>query len=372
MQNKSQAYSRQKHLLGILNLLLPPLLVIIFISLGMPTYMKSIAQSFAPANTYLALLIFYALMSLFYAIATMPLACYAGFMLEHRFSLSNQTFKNWLKREGKKSIVSFIISIPFVLSLYVFLRYCPLYWWFLTAAFWFFISVLIAKFFPILIIPLFYKYSPIKNQDLKQKLMQLSLKVGFKTKGAYELNISKDTKKANAALMGMGKQKRIVLCDTLLKNFDEKEIEVVMAHELGHHKLKHILKLIAFSGIAMLLTFFISNYTFLTLHNTLNYTYLSDFESLVLIYAIISSLNIISTPIQNSYSRRLEHDADMFALNITKNKDGFISTMKKLASQNLSDMDPGKFYEIILHNHPPISRRIAFAEAQDRKNKGIS
>ena len=371
MQDKAKAYSRQKHILGIVNLLLPPLLLIVFIFLGIPTYIKFIARSFAP-NTYLALLIFYALMSLFYTVMTMPLEYYAGFMLEHRFSLSNQTFKSWIKREGKKHIISSVISIPLVLSLYVFIRYWPLHWWLLTATFWFFISILVAKFFPILIIPLFYKYSPIKNEGLKQKLMQLSSKVGFETEGVYELNISKDTKKANAALMGMGKQKRIVLCDTLLKNFDEKEIEIVMAHELGHHKLKHILKSIVFSGLATLLMFFISNYIFLTLHDALDYTYLFDFESLVLIYAIIASLNIISGPIQNSYSRRLERDADMFALDITKNKDGFISTMKKLASQNLSDMNPGKFYEVILYNHPSISRRIAFAEAQDRKNKGIS
>ena len=371
MQDKAKAYSRQKHILGILNLLLSPLLLTVFIFLGIPAYIRFIAQSFAP-NTYLALLIFYALISLFYTVITIPFAYYAGFILEHRFSLSNQTLKAWIKREGKKHIVSFIISMPFVLSLYIFLRYWPLHWWLLTAAFWFFISILVAKFFPILIIPLFYKYSPIKNEDLKQRLIQLSSKAGFKTEGVYELNISKDTKKANAALMGMGKQKRIVLCDTLLKNFDEKEIEIVMAHELGHHKLKHILKSIVFSGLATLLMFFISNYIFLTLHDALDYTYLFDFESLVLIYAIIASLNMISAPIQNSYSRRLERDADMFALDITKNKDGFISTMKKLASQNLSDMNPGKFYEVILYNHPSISRRIAFAEAQDRKNKGIS
>ena len=366
MQDKAKAYSRQKHILGILNILLHPILLFAFVFSGIPVYIRLIAQSFT-SNSYLALLIFYAITSLFYTIITLPLAHYAGFTLEHKFSLSNQTFKTWLNREVKKYAISFVLSIPFVVSLYVFLRYWPLHWWLLTAVLWFFISILIAKFFPIFIIPLFYKYSPIKNENLKQKLMRLSSRVGFKTEGVYELNISKDTKKANAALMGLGRQKRIVLCDTLLKNFDDKEIEVVMAHELGHHKLKHILKSIAFSGIATLLTFFISNYLFLTLHNTLNYARLFDFESLVMIYAIITSLNIISTPIQNSYSRRLE-----FALDITKNKGGFISTMKKLASQNLSDVAPGKFYEIILYNHPPISRRIAFAEAQDRKNKGIS
>jgi len=245
----------------------------------------------------------------------------------------------------------------------------PLYWWALTALLGFFISVLIAKFAPLVLVPIFYRYSPIKDGGLKNKLLELSLKAGFKIEGVYEIDFSKDTKKANAALIGLGKQKRIVLCDTLIKNFTENEIEAVMGHELGHHRLRHILKLIALSGISTFIIFSLTNLIFLNLHSKLGYNLLYDFESLVLIYAIISVLNLALVPMHNAYSRKLEKEADLFALEITNKKDAFVSAMKKLADQNLADIDPGRFYEIILYSHPPISRRISFAESF---NKSLS
>ena len=214
-----------------------------------------------------------------------------------------------------------------------------------------------------MIVPLFYKYSRIKDKGLRDRLVKLVSGAGFKAEDVYELNTSKDTKKANAALMGIGKQKRIVLCDTLLKNFSENEIESVMGHELGHHKLRHTLKLILASGISTAIIFSITNILFLEFHNIIGYARLASFESLILIYAIISTLNIFTVPINNAFSRKLEQDADLFTLKVTGNKGAFISTMKKLAEQNLADPDPGKFYEMILYSHPPISRRISFAES---------
>ena len=115
--------------------------------------------------------------------------------------------------------------------------------------------------------------------------------------------------------------------------------------------------------ILYVLTFFITNILFLHFHSVLGYALLYDFESLILIYAILSVLNIFTLPIHNAFSRKLEREADLFTLKITKDKEAFISTMNKLAIQNLSDPDPGKFYEILLYNHPPISRRISFAKS---------
>jgi len=358
----NKAYSRQKHRVAILSIILSPAILAIFVVSGVSLHVKNLAST-ASSNNYINLLGFYALIGFLYYAITVPLAYYSGFVLEHKFGLSNQRFKGWANREIKKSFISFIFGIPVVLAMYFFLKNWPLYWWFLTAVSCYFLSIFTAKFFPVLIVPLFYKYSPIKDSILKDKLIKLSQKAGFKVESVYEINISKDTNKANAALMGLGRQKRIVLCDTLLKNFSHEEIESVMAHELGHHSLRHILKLIISGGVSTAAAFFIANILLLRLHNILGYTRLYDFESLVLIFAVISFLNIFVMPLQNAFSRRLEHKADSFALEITDNKQAFIETMKKLASQNLADPNPSKFYEIMLYNHPPISRRISFAES---------
>ena len=362
MKDKAKAYSREKHRLAIIGLISSPFILSLFIILGLPPYIRH-ASSLVSSNDYVNLLAFFVLMSLAYYIVRVPMAYYSDFALEHKFSLSNQTFKDWVKREVKKGIISFIISTPLIFSLYTFIKYWPLHWWLLAAILWFFVSILLAKFAPVFIVPLFYKYSPIKNKTLKDKLLKLASGAGFRVKDVYEINISRDTKKANAALEGIGKQKRIVLCDTLLESFNEDEIESVMGHELGHHKLRHVMKLISSEGIFTFVTFFITNILFLGLHTASGYARLADFESLVLIYAIMCALVILALPLQNAFSRKLEKDADRFALETTGNNQAFISTMKKLAEQNLADTCPGKFYEIMLYNHPPISRRISFAES---------
>jgi len=362
MAQDKKAYSKQKHRLLVIKLLVSPFILIVFILSGLATYLKYLTLNLS-SNDYLNVLIFYTLVGVIYYVLMLPLIYYTEFVVEHRFLLSNQTLKDWVKRELKKGIVSFVISIPVILPVYIFILHYPLHWWILTALWWFFISVLLAGFAPILIVPLFYKYSPIKNAALKDRLIKLASKVGFKTKGVYEINISKDTKKANAALIGLGKQKRIVLCDTLINSFNEDEAAAVMAHELGHYKKRHILKLILFGGVFIFLTFFITNIAFLKAHDILGYVFLYDFESLVVIYTIYIILNILTLPIHNAFSKKLEKEADLFALEITDNKGAFISTMKKLAEQNLADTRPGKFYEILLYDHPPISRRISFAES---------
>lgn len=368
MPDKAKQYSIIKHRIAIVNIFLMPLLLWIFLILGIPAYFKD-AALFVSGNNYAGLVIFYALIGILYYIISLPLEFYSGFMLEHRFSLSNQSLKSWIIREVKKNIAAFVISAPLVMSLYVLLKISPLDWWLWTAVLWFFVSIILAKFAPVIIVPLFYKYSPIKDAGLAQKLSGLVSRFGFKASGVYELNISKDTKKANAALLGLGKQKRIVLCDTLLSNFSHPEIEAVMAHELGHHKLKHMWKLIISGGVFTFITFFFANIAFLKLHNFFGYKMIWGYESIVLIYFTTTILSIPLIPLANAFSRRLEKEADEFALRATGDVSAFISTMKRLGEQNLADVNPGRFYEIMLYDHPPISRRIALAKTFKTSSK---
>jgi STE24 endopeptidase len=369
MQEKAKQYIIIKYNIALINIFLTPLALWILLITGIASYFKSISQS-TTGSDYVNLIVFYILVGALYYVIKLPLEFYSEYILEHRFSLSNQALKDWFLREAKECLVAFIISAPLVMALYVFLKRYPFDWWLWTALLWFSVSIILAKFAPLIIVPIFYKYSSISDTALENKLNQLVSRVGFKASGVYELNISRDTKKANAALLGLGRQKRIVLCDTLISNFNHDEIESVTAHELGHHSLNHMWKLIILAGIFTFITFFFANTLFLRLHNFFGYNMLYDYESLVLIYFIVSSINIGLIPIANAFSRRLEKDADEFSLKTTGNVNAFISTMKKLSEQNLSDTDPGRLYEIMLYDHPPIDRRIAFAESfkQSAKN----
>lgn len=362
MQDKAGQYSKIKHRVALINIFLAPLLLWILLAAGIPTYFKNISR-LIPGNDYANLIIFYIFTGAFCYIINLPVGFYSGFMLEHRFSLSNQTLKDWALMEAKKNLIVFIISTPLVVALYAFLKLYPADWWLWTALLWFSVSIMLAKFTPVVIVPLFYKYSPIKDASLENRLNQLVSRVGFNSSGVYKLNISKDTKKANAALLGLGRQRRIVLCDTLISNFNHDEIESVMAHELGHHKMNHVWKLIISGGIFTFIIFFFTNTIFLKLRNFFGYAMPYDYESLVLIYFIVSVFNLALMPVANAFSRRLEKDADEFSLKTTRNTSAFISAMKKLSEQNLADANPGGFYELMLYDHPPIARRITFAES---------
>ncbi|MCX5687159.1 MAG: M48 family metallopeptidase [Candidatus Omnitrophica bacterium] len=371
MQHKSEQYSKIKHRIALINIFLAPLLLWILLAAGVPAYFKNISK-LIPGNNYANLIIFYIFIGMLCYIINLPMGFYSGFILERRFSLSNQTLRDWALMEAKKNLIVFIISAPLVVTLYAFLKLYPATWWLWTAFLWFSVSIILAKFAPVIIVPLFYKYSPIKDALLNNRLNQLVSRVGFNSIGVYELNMSKDTKKANAALLGLGKQKRIVLCDTLISSFNHDEIESVMAHELGHHKMNHMWKLIISGGIFTFITFFFTNIIFLKLHNFFGYIMLYDYESLVLIYFIVSVFNLALIPAANALSRRLEKDADEFSLKATHNTSAFISAMKKLSEQNLADVNPGRFYELMLYDHPPIGRRIAFAESFKQNNQNNS
>ncbi len=358
---RAKQYSKERHRAGLAKIFATPAVISLMVISGLGNLMQKSAFAISE-NIYVALCIYLLFFQAAYYLLTSPLSYYSEYALEHKFSLSNQNPADWLRKKLKEVSLSFIISLPLAFTLYFFLRYATLYWWLYTAAVWFMLSVVIAGITPAFIVPLFYRYSPIKDGKLKDRIDSLVSKVGFRTEGVYEIDISRETKKANAAVIGLGNGKRIILCDTLMKNFTTEEIESVMGHELGHHKLHHSLKLILWGGLSTLLIFYFSNEVFLKIHPMLGYEELFDLKSLLLLYGVISWLSVPPVPLSNWLSRKLEKDADAFTLKLTRNRDAFISAMTKLSKQNLSDPDPGGFYEIMLYTHPPVSKRIEMAE----------
>jgi STE24 endopeptidase len=226
---------------------------------------------------------------------------------------------------------------------------------------------LMAQLAPVVLFPIFYKFEPLKNEELKARLVRLSEQAGTQVRGVYQWKLSEKSKKANAALTGLGATRRIILADTLLDNYSADEIEAVLAHELGHHVHRHILKSIAVQAGITLIGFWAANWI---LHYTVDrmhmFETLSDFANLPLLALVSIVLSLLVLPALNAYSRYNERQADRYAFCSIPKVDPFISSMNKLAQQNLAERSPSKWVEWFFHSHPAISRRVAAAEAWER------
>jgi STE24 endopeptidase len=246
--------------------------------------------------------------------------------------------------------------------LYFTIRQWPQRWWLLAWALCMGLFILLAQLAPVVLFPIFYKFEPLDDEELRRRLIVLSERAGTRVRGVYRWRLSEKSKKANAALTGLGSTRRIILSDTLLDNYTPDEVEAVLAHELGHHFHRHILKSIFVQAGITLLGFWAANWT---LHYAVDqhmFEELSDFANLPLLALVSVVLSLLLMPAMNAYSRFNERQADRYVFESTSSIVPFISSMNKLAEQNLAERAPSKWVEWFFHSHPSISRRLAAAE----------
>jgi STE24 endopeptidase len=231
-------------------------------------------------------------------------------------------------------------------------------WWLVFASAMFLISVVLSQLFPILILPIFYKIIPLNDEELKTRISNLAKGAGIKVENVFTFDMSKNTKKANAAFTGLGKTKRIILGDTLLNNYSKDEIETVIAHELGHYKHKHILKNILFGTISSFLTFFIISILYKSSLSWFDFESITQIAALPLLSLWAMIIGLIQTPIGNLLSRKYEYEADRYAIESTHKPESFMNTLNKLTDQNLGDREPHPFVEWFFYSHPSIKNRV--------------
>jgi STE24 endopeptidase len=287
---------------------------------------------------------------------------YYGFQLERRYKLSNQKFAAWTWDEVKGFLVGLVMASIIVELLYLTIRQWPQHWWVLAWALFMGLFILLAQLAPVVLFPIFYKFEPLENEDLRRRVVVLSERAGTRVRGVYRWKLSEKSKKANAALTGLGSTRRIILADTLLDNYTPEEIEAVLAHELGHHVHKHIIKSILVQAVITLLGFWAANWVLHYAVDQRMFEQLSDFANLPLLALVSVVLSFLLMPAMNAYSRFNERQADRYAFESTASVEPFISSMNKLAEQNLAERTPSKWVEWFFHSHPSISRRLAAAE----------
>ena len=361
-QKDSKKYNRIKLGFSIGEGIVSFILVLLFVWLGYSSMLENYIREFI-TNDYLVLLVYVLVLGIAGTVLFFPVNLYTDFLLEHEYDLSNQTFGKWIWENMKASMVGGVIGTPILLLFYYFLNLFGEIWWLPFAALMFLFSVVLAQIVPIIILPIFYKVSPLEDGELKEKIVSLAKDAGMKVDNVFSFDMSKNTKKANAAFTGLGKTKRIILGDTLLNNFSNEQIETVMAHELGHFKYKHIIKNIIIGTIFSFLTLFLVAELYSLSLSWFGFEEITRISALPVLMLWGMLIGLIQTPLSNILSRKYEYEADEYAVKTTQMPEAFKETLEKLNDQNLGDKEPHPFVEWFFYSHPSIKNRIAAINA---------
>jgi Zn-dependent protease with chaperone function len=314
------------------------------------------------SNFFVVCFIYSTVFLFFMYITSLPLNIYSAFYIEHRFGLSDQKIFAWCGDQVKSAVLTFMVAVIGIEVFYLLLRSCP-NWWPLALAFvWILFSVVLTRIAPVIVVPLFFHYLPVEDEELGGRLIALSRAAGISLMDICRIDFSKKTKKANAALVGLGKSRKVILADTLTDEFTHSEIEMVVAHELGHHKFCHIWQLLAFSGVVTTVGFYLLYLVLGRVSMLLGVSSSSDLSIFPMLIFLLMAFSLAVLPLQNFFSRILEKQADRFALDLTGEPAIFIRTMEKLGEMNLADLNPSALKKIFLYNHPPINERIEMAK----------
>jgi STE24 endopeptidase len=346
------------------------LIVLGFLVLGLrlPVALEDSIQTYVPEQS-LTVVLFALIGYIAFWLVSLPFDYYKGYVLEQRFELSTETSRGWFLDNAKASGLSLLVVLSFVYGVYNFMWLNLTYWWFFT---WlvsaFFIAVLMYV-APVLIMPLFYKFPRLKDEELLNSLTRLADKAGIKVIGVFEMKAGARTKKANAALTGVGRTRRMLLSDTFLSNFSKDETESVMGHEIGHHVYGHIWKYtMLFSG-AFLLLLFVANKIVQACSGFFGILRVDSAASIPLLALTLGLLYACLIPLINTVSRRAEGQCDQYELDLVERPDDYISAMTKLCDQNLRYAYPSPLMESLFYDHPSGKNRIDRALAYEQAHR---
>lgn len=364
-QEEARAYAIKKRVLFLLDLAVGAVYLGLLIATGAAVGLRQ-ALADVPGGRWGLVAAYLLAVWLAYTALTLPLSIY-GWQLSRRFGLSTQRFGGWLTDWAKGTALSAVLGLVLVEIVYWLLAVTPAYWWLITAVVLLFFTVLLANLAPVLLLPLFFKLTPIDRPDLAHSLEALAQRAGVRVRGVYSMNLSAKTTAANAALMGLGGTRRIVIGDTLLDHYAPAEIEVVFAHELGHHVHQDVPRMVALQTALTLVGLYLVNLALMWGVGAFGYQTIADPATLPFLAFALGLYGMISGPISNWVSRRAERAADRYALRVTDDAPAFIATMIKLANQNLAVYRPPRWEEILFFDHPSIGDRVAMGERFERR-----
>jgi STE24 endopeptidase len=360
-EDKAARYHRLKRRAGIASLLWTVALLVVLVASGAHTGLRVLAETLLPAAPVVA---FVVLLSIINEAGSLPISFYGGFLVERRYGLSTERLRDWLVDEAKSFTVGIALGAPAAVLIYGMIRLYPERWWLPAGVLFAVLIVVLSNLAPILLLPMFYSVRPLDREELRSRLLTLAERAGARVLGAYVWGLGEKTRKANAALTGLGSTRRILVSDTMLEAYSEEEIEVVLAHEIAHHVHGDIWKGIAFESGLILGGFYLAARVLERFAGPAGLRGPSDIAGLPLLLLAAGALSLIMVPCAHAMSRAFERSADRFALDLTDNPAAFISAMRRLAAQNLAEDNPSRAVQWLFYSHPPIRERIAAAEAR--------
>lgn len=369
-QKPTKDYQRKKLELSLLATLLEFLALVIFLFSRWNILLRDALETNFGSHFLVIVPSYILIIAIIHEILFFPLAFIKGYRLEHDYNLSNQNFRQWMKEHVKSMFVGWFLGMAAILCVYFLLRLYPVGWWWRVGFFLWLVYILLVKFAPLYLFPLFFKFQPLQDEILKDKILNITNSAGVRVKGIFEFDMSRKTKSANAAITGLGSTCRILLADNLITHFSTDEVIAVVAHELGHHKYRHLVKGIFFNFMLLFLFLFFSEMAITRSARIFHFRSPDDVATFPLIALVFSLGSLLLLPITNSLLRSFEFHSDIFALETTRNPVAFISMMEKLSNENLADPSPNPVIEFLFHSHPSAKKRIALA--QSYMNRALS
>jgi STE24 endopeptidase len=300
----------------------------------------------------IAIALFTAILAAGYELIAFPIDAYRGWFLERRYGLSTETLGAWIRDHLKGLALGVVLSIGAALGVFAAAAAAGAWWWLAAAGLFGAAALFFTVIAPIVLLPIFYRFQPLERDSLRARLVALSEKARVPVLGVFEWGLGDKTKRANAALVGVGRTRRILISDTLLNGYSDDEIEVVLAHEMAHHVYGDLWTALALELAVIAAALFAAARIVADP---------ADLASLPLVALVAAAVSIALTPLGNAWSRRNERRADRFALALTNRPGAFISAMRRLGAQNLAEERPSRLVRWLFHSHPTMEERIAAA-----------
>jgi len=290
-----------------------------------------------------------------------PFVWHTWYFLDRRYGLSQESFIDWLHGYAKTLFLGLAFWVTSAAVVYLAIAGWPEAWWVVAWATFVAVTVAVTKLGPVVVLPWLYTIKPLRRKELKRRLEVLARRAGAPLVGVDEWHLGDRALKVNAALIGLGSTRRVLLSDTLLTDYSDDEVEAVLAHELAHHVNRDIWKTMAYEMGVVLCAFWVAARILVLLAPTLGLHGVSDIAGLPLLALSVGGVVLLSSPVSKLLSRHHERRADQYAVELTGNRDALVSGLRRIGSQNLAEERPSWLVECLFYTHPPLSKRVAAA-----------
>lgn len=366
-EDKATRYHRLRRRASILGTSVGAVLLLLLLVSGGSASIRDLAASLAGGSFTITVLVYVLLLAFISELFQLPLSLYLGLTLERRYGLSTETSGRWWLDHAKGVALGVLFGMSGAVAIEWLLRWSPSYWWIAAAAAFSAVMIALAQLAPVVFLPLFYEFKPLDRPALRDRLVALASRADAQVIGVFEWRLGDRTRRANAALTGLGRTRRIILSDTLLADHSDDEIEVILAHELAHHVHGDIWRGIAVESGLMALGFLLADIAITAAVGRFGIVGKADPAALPLLVLAGGAASLILKPFANALSRAHERRADRYALEMTNNAPAFVTAMRRLGAQNLAEERPSRVVEWVFYTHPPMAARIEAAHRWARQ-----